>query len=235
MHKDSTARTMAEVGAHQRRPRHDVPSWSRLHWRERAALTAEGATRAEWVRLPAEVRAELLALAPLAHPAGADGPRAWERATLRAPVHHLPPDHPRRVLERRDGLLLEARAAAEGADAPAGTGYVDARWFFDGHTGPSAEDRDRAADHAEAVHRISLASVRHATSMHALALLVLAVVSELLEVRDTAPRTGPEHRRTDPPEPPPPEQALTLSTLTAAPPATAMPVPYTRCVVTLAA
>lgn len=235
MHKDSTARTMAEVGAHQHRPRHDMPSWSRLHWRERAALTAEGVTRTEWARLPAEVRAELLTLAPLAYPAGDDGPRAWERATLRGAREPLPPDHPRRVLERRDGLLLEARATAEGGDAPAGTGYVDSRWFFDGQPAPRPEDQAGAAAHAEAVHRISLANIRHAASVYQLALLILATVSELLEVRDSAPRTGPERWHSDPPEPPPSQLALTLSTLTAAPPAAAMPVPYTRCVVTLAA
>lgn len=226
---------MARAGAHPHRPHHDVPTWARLHWRERAALTAEGVTRAEWSRLPATFRAELLTLAPLAYPAGDDGPRGWERAALRGAREPLPPDHPRRVLERRNGLLLEARAAAEGADAPTGTGYVDSAWFFDGHTGPSAGDRDRAAAHAEAVHRISLANIRHAASIHALALLILAVVSELLEVREVAPRTGPQHRRTDPPEPPPPQLALTRSTLTAAPPVTVPSVPGSRCAVPMAA
>lgn len=235
MHSDTSARTMVREGAHQHRPRHDVPTWHRLHWRERAALTAEGVTRAEWSRLPATLRAELLSLIPSAYPAGDDGPRAWERASLRGVRDFLPPDHPRRVLERRDGLLLEARAAAEGADAPAGSGYVDSAWFFDGHAGPSPEEQANAAAHAEAVHRLSVARNRHAATVYALALLILAAVSELLESREAAPRTGPQHRRTDPPEPPPPRQALTCSTLTAAPPVTAPSVPGSRCAVLMAA
>ena len=230
-----SARTMAREGAHQHRPRHDVPTWGQLRWRERAALTAGGVTRAEWSRLSPPLRADLLALIPSAFPPGDDGPRAWERSSLHGVRDFLPPDHPRRVLERRDGLLLEARAAAKDGDAPAGSGYVDSVWFFDGHAAPGPEDRARAAAHADAVHRLAVARNRHASTVYALTLLILASVAELLESRSAAPSTGPQHRRTDPPEPPPPRLALICSTLTAAPPVTAPSVPGSRCAVPMAA
>lgn len=235
MHTSSTDHTMAGSGAHSRRSAHGGSAWARLHWRERAVLREQGITRADWGNLPATLRADLLALVPAAYPAGEDGSRTWERAGLRNVRDSLPPDHPRRVRERRDGLLIEARAAAEGSEAPAGTGYVDSRWFFDGEPEPTPEAEHGAAAHAEAVHQASLDRRRYAESVHALALLVLAAVAELLEVREAAPRNGPQHSGPAPPEPPLQQVALTRSTLTAAPPAAAMPVPYTRCVVTLAA
>lgn len=235
MHTSSPDHTTAGTGAHSRRSAHGGNAWARLHWRERAALVEVEVSRAEWEHLPETVRADLLVSVPAAYPAGEDGSRTWERAGLRPVRDSLPPDHPRRVRERRDGLLIEARTAAESAEAAAGTGYVDSRWFFDGEPEPTPEAENGATAHAEAVHQASLDRMRYAESVHALAVLILAAVAELLEVREATPRTGPQHSGPAPPEPPPQQVALTRSTLTAAPPAAAMPVPYTRCVVTLAA
>ncbi|WP_329747326.1 hypothetical protein [Brachybacterium sp. J144] len=151
-------------------------------------------------------------------------------------MDHLPPDAPRRVLERRDGLLAaEHRGAAARHAADGGTSYVDAGWWFAGHAEPTQEDCQREADHTAHLHRLSAVNVRHSRAMYWLSVLILAAVSELLEVRETAPRTGPQRRRAGPPEPAPAQLALTRSTLTAAPPATASSVPGSRCAVPMAA
>lgn len=245
MHRGSSAHTMTGTGAHPHRPGHGAPTWPRLHWRERAALTAEGVTRAEWERLPGTLRADLRATIPVAYPLDPLERRAWLRLTLRTAGDSIPPDHPRRVLERRNPLVIRAREAYRSrppaephpstADTLAAVGYVDGSWFFDGHSEPTPEADAEAAELAESVHQLAVASRRHATAVHALTGLILALVSALLEVRDAAPRIAPRRRCTDPPEPSPPQRALTSSTLTAAPPVTASPVPGPSCALTMAA
>lgn len=165
---------------------------------------------------PAEVDA--LALAPRApqHRERQAGVRRRTDASNRAAERHgaahatvdgyIPPDHPARL------LLAEHAHPRERSVPP--TAARDARAAI-AHTVAREQHPDAPAltDLSPALLAL-LRAAQHLAALYVAGLLLRA--SEL-------------------PVPPPQRLALTYSTLTAAPPATGMPVPYPRCAVSLAA
>lgn len=152
--------------------------------------------------------------------------RRAERYGHRRP---LPPDHPAAVLTARGGHGATWRAAERltptGAAPELTEPAEDSPEVLRLAAAHQAAERLRA----RAGHRLETAEALEVL-LCALALLEADTAASL---EDRAP--GPEHAGPAPPEAPPQLLALTRSTLTAAPPATASSVPGSRCAVPMAA
>lgn len=162
-------------------------------------------------------------------PLPARPPRRERRAERYGHRRPLPPDHPAAVLTARGGHSAAWRTAER--LTPSGAVPEPSE-----HAEDSPEVLRLAAAH-RAAERLRDHAAHRLEAAEALDVLLLALA--LLET-DTAAnledRTpGPEHAGPAPPETPPQLLAVTRSTLTAAPPATAPSVPGSRCAVPMAA
>ncbi|MGP9581333.1 hypothetical protein [Brachybacterium sp. AOP35-5H-19] len=152
--------------------------------------------------------------------------------------HRAAPRHPRIRCADDDGHVVDT---GRGDAVPVIDGWAaDELWAVDVATSCphclALEGRDN--DHRNMRNWDTPDELLSTTAHWLLVLVALALARDLaalFDQRAAVPGYGPDDAGATPPAERPQMLALTDSTLTAAPPATAMPVPYTRCVVTPAA
>lgn len=166
-------------------------------------------------------------------------PRRERRAERYGHRRPLPPDHPAVVLNAQGADSAAWRTAERLTPAGATPEPTSCRAMLPPAPADDSPETLRLAAAHQAAQRLRGHAARRREDAEALAALLLALELLALELLAAEPLEdhahGPAHSGPVPPEPPPEQLALTRSTLTAAPPAAAMPVPSTRCVVTLAA
>lgn len=221
MHHGQTERTGTPAGASV------CPDLLELTDAELAELL-EGATLSDVLALVTTDPGQLLPPRP---------PRRERRAERYGHHRPLPPDHPAVVLNASGSHSAAWRAAERLTPSGAVPEAIQCRAMTPPATEEETPETLRLAAAHQAAQRLRGHAARWREAADALASLLRALeLLEALELEGLEDQAhGPECARPAPPEPPPQLLALTRSTLTAAPPVTAMPVPYTRCVVTLAA